>query len=123
MMVKLSEAGRPAADHRRDIRGRRVTDSAGRPLGSVEDLVLEETGGARYRLLRVEHGGVMGFGATPSLIPFEAARVTPAEVRIARPAAQVADAPLYDPADPGFWDELYAYYGCAPLQAAPLLAA
>jgi hypothetical protein len=65
----------------------------------------------------VEHGGVAGFGATPSFIPVEAVHgVIGGEIRIGRCSAQVADAPLYDPsrmAAGEFCESLYGYYGCS----------
>ncbi|WP_213001356.1 PRC-barrel domain-containing protein [Winogradskya consettensis] len=123
-MTRLSDAGRPAArpvrDVRRhrvmdDVRGRRVIDRAGTVLGTVEDLLIN-TEDHRFRLISVEHGGVIGFGATPSLIPVETVdEVTASEIRIGRSSAQVADAPLYDPSTmdiADFCDDLYGYYGC-----------
>ena len=75
-----------------------------------------DTGGQQYRLLSVEHGGVAGFGATPSFIPVEVVRdVAGGQIRISRCSAQVADAPLYDPsrmAAGEFCERLYGYYGC-----------
>ena len=51
----------------------------------------------RVRFLRVDHGGIPGFGATPSFIPVEAVTSVGDEVRVDRSAAVVAEAPCYDP--------------------------
>ncbi|UQU67980.1 PRC-barrel domain-containing protein [Couchioplanes caeruleus] len=113
-MIRLTETGhRTAAPGR--ILGCRVTDRDGNPLGTVDDLLVDAEA-QRLRLISVEHGGVVGFGATPSFIPVEAVdEVTGEGIRIALPSAQVADAPLYDPTVMGpreFCETLYGYYGC-----------
>ncbi|MGA5299370.1 PRC-barrel domain-containing protein [Nucisporomicrobium flavum] len=113
-MIRLTETGhRTAAPGR--ILGCRVTDRDGNPLGTVDDLLVDAEA-QRLRLISVEHGGVVGFGATPSFIPVEAVdEVTGEGIRIALPSAQVADAPLYDPTvmEPReFCESLYGYYGC-----------
>jgi sporulation protein YlmC with PRC-barrel domain len=110
-MIRLSRSA-PAAR----VIGCRVTDRDGNTLGTVEDLLVDSDA-RRFRLISVEHGGVTGFGATPSFIPVEAVHgVAGGEIRIGRPSAQVADAPLYDPSRMGageFCERLYGYYGCA----------
>ena len=113
-MIRLTQTGhRTAAPGR--ILGCRVTDRDGNPLGTVDDLLVDADA-QRLRLISVEHGGVVGFGATPSFIPVEAVdAVTTDGIRIGRPSAQVADAPLYDPGVMGageFFERLYGYYGC-----------
>jgi len=112
-MIRLTETGHRAAGPGR-ILGCRVTDRDGNVLGRVEDLLVDADG-SRFRLISVEHGGVIGFGATPSFIPVEAVHgVVGGEIRIARSSAQVADAPLFDPSvmAPGeFCEKLYGYYG------------
>jgi len=114
VMIRLTETGhRTAAPGR--ILGCPVTDRDGHALGTVDDLLVD-AGAQRLRLISVAHGGVAGFGATPSFIPVEAVdEVTTDGIRIGRPSAQVADAPLYDPTVMGaaeFCEKLYGYYGC-----------
>ncbi len=96
------------------ILGRPVTDRDGNTLGTVEDLLVDADA-RRFRLISVAHGGVAGFGATPSFIPLEAVDgVIGGEIRVGRCSAQVADAPLYDPtvmAPAEFCERLYGYYG------------
>ncbi|MFD0516724.1 PRC-barrel domain-containing protein [Paractinoplanes durhamensis] len=91
-----------------------VTDRDGNVLGTVEDLLVD-AGNRRFRLISVEHGGVAGFGATPSLIPVEAVHgVADGHIRIGRSSAQVADAPHVDQTRMGeFCESLYGYYGIA----------
>ena len=113
-MIRLTEtAHRTAAPAR--LLGCRVTDCDGNALGTVEDLLVDADA-RRYRLISVAHGGVTGFGATPSFIPVEVVHgVAAGEIRIGRCSAQVADAPLFDPSRMGtgeFCESLYGYYGC-----------
>jgi len=113
-MMRLSDSEHIVADPDQDIRGRKVLDRDGKELGKVEDLLID-TELDKVRLLRVEHGGLFGIGATPLYIPVEAIeRVTDDEVAVNRSGAQVAEAPQYDPdlidADKHF-AELYRHYG------------
>ena len=116
-MLRLTETG-VRAPGPGGILGRRVTDRDGNTLGTVEDLLVDAEA-RRFRLISVAHGGVAGFGATPSFIPVEAVDgVIGGEIRVGRCSAQVADAPLYDPslmAPREFCERLYGYYGCDPI--------
>ncbi len=116
-MLKLTDTGRTTGGPAR-LLGARVTDRDGHALGTVEDLLVDAQE-RRFRLISVEHGGVMGFGATPSFIPVEVVNdMSVDEIRIGRSSAQVADAPLFDPYAMGageFCESLYGYYGCVPL--------
>ncbi|WP_067499338.1 PRC-barrel domain-containing protein [Actinoplanes sp. TFC3] len=118
-MIKFTETSRRPAGPGRML-GLRVTDRDGNALGTVEDLLVDAPG-PRFRLISVEHGGVTGFGATPSFIPLEAVHeVSGSGIRIGQSSAQVADAPLYDPSSmaPGeFCEHLYGYYGLRPTAA------
>ncbi|WP_203784601.1 PRC-barrel domain-containing protein [Paractinoplanes rishiriensis] len=113
-MIRLTQSPHRAAPPAR-LLGCRVTDRDGHPLGTVDDLLVDADE-QRYRLISVEHGGVTGFGATPSFIPVEAVHgVVGDTIRVGRSSAQVADAPLYDPsrmAAGQFCESLYGYYGC-----------
>jgi sporulation protein YlmC with PRC-barrel domain len=113
-LIKLTESPHRAAEPAR-LLGCRVVDRDGNTLGRVEDLLVDAEG-RRFRLISVEHGGVAGFGATPSFIPVEVVDgMVGGNMRIARCSAQVADAPLYDPsrmAAAEFCETLYGYYGC-----------
>ncbi|MEV4536577.1 hypothetical protein AB0J82_22595 [Asanoa sp. NPDC049518] len=67
------------------------------------------------RFLRVEHGGTLGFGATPSFVPVDAvARITDDEVHLAGAGNEIAGAPVYDPDlvdQRPYFESLYGYYG------------
>jgi sporulation protein YlmC with PRC-barrel domain len=114
-MIKLTESPQRSAPPAR-LLGCPVTDRDGNALGTVEDLLVDAEA-RRFRLISVEHGGVPGFGATPSFIPVEAVHdVTGGRIQVGRSSAQVADAPLYDPsrmAADEFCESLYGYYGLA----------
>ena len=63
-LIKLSDSDLAVADPAEDIRGRPVHDSAGQELGMIADLLIDK-GEVEVRFLLVEHGGILGFGATP----------------------------------------------------------
>ncbi|MCM4083859.1 PRC-barrel domain-containing protein [Paractinoplanes hotanensis] len=119
-MMRLGDSGQMLADRDQDIRGRKVLDRDGHELGKVDDLLID-TEHRKVRLVRVEHGGLFGIGATPLFIPVEAVeRVTDEEVGIDRSRVQVAGAPHYDPDlvdKDEYFNELYGYYGYAPYGA------
>ncbi|GIM90982.1 hypothetical protein Ato02nite_027750 [Paractinoplanes toevensis] len=110
-MIRLTQSAHRSAPPAR-LLGCPVTDRDGNVLGTVEDLLVDADG-RRFRLISVEHGGVAGFGATPSLIPVEAVHgVAGGRIRIGRSSAQVADAPHVDRSRMGeFCESLYGYYG------------
>jgi len=116
-LVRLGDSGRTVADPAEDVRGRKVKDRTGEDLGTVEDLLVDADAG-KVRFLRVEHGGILGFGATPSFIPVDAvSRVTDDEVVIDRSREDVAGAPEYDPDlvdQSEYYENLYGHYGYPP---------
>jgi sporulation protein YlmC with PRC-barrel domain len=105
--------------------GRKVLDLDGNEIGTVGDLLID-TERRQVRLLRVEHGGLFGVGATPLFIPVETvARVSDDEVSIDRTRVEVAAAPAYDPElvdRDRHLTNLYGYYGYAPYWAPGYLA-
>ena len=117
IMMRLGDSGQMLADPAQDIRGRKVLDRDGHEMGRVGDLLID-TELHKVRLVRVEHGGLFGVGATPLFIPVEAVeRVTDDEVGIDRSRVQVASAPQYDPDlvdKDEYFNELYGYYGFSP---------
>lgn len=119
-MVRLSDSDQLVADPAQDIRGRKVLDRDGDEIGKVGDLLID-TEQKKVRLLRVEHGGLFGIGATPLFIPVEAVeRVTDDVVGVDRSRQQVAGAPQYDPElidEDNYVTDLYGYYGYAPYGA------
>jgi sporulation protein YlmC with PRC-barrel domain len=113
VLALLSDGEHVLADPAEDIRGRRVRDRDGKNIGEVGDLLID-LGKQRVRLLRVDHGGLLGILATPVFVPAEAVeRVTGDAVEIDLSGIQVAAAPEYDlggaEADKQLAD-LYAYY-------------
>jgi sporulation protein YlmC with PRC-barrel domain len=117
-LVKLGDTGQTVADPADDIRGRKVFDRQGEELGEVDDLLID-TQERKVRLLRVEHGGILGFGATASFVPVEAiARITDEVVHISESRERVSGAPRYDPDvvdAANLSGSLYDYYGYPPL--------
>ncbi|GAA3939329.1 PRC-barrel domain-containing protein [Actinoplanes auranticolor] len=116
-MLKLSDTDLIIANPAEDIRGRTARDVNGEKIGKIEDLLIDnETN--EVRMLRVEHGGVLGFGATPSFVPVEAiSRITDEDVHLRRAGAEVAQAPRYDPEltdEREFYGQVYGYYGYPP---------
>ncbi|MFI6074012.1 PRC-barrel domain-containing protein [Actinoplanes sp. NPDC051343] len=116
-LVRLRDTDQTVADPDQDIRGRDVFDSGGEKVGTVEDLLIDPQENA-VRMLRLEHGGILGFGATSSFIPVEAVSAVEADrVRIDQSRARISDAPRYDPElvdQPDYYLGLYDYYGYAP---------
>lgn len=115
-LIKLSDAGQTVADDAEDIRGRTVLDSEGEEVGQVDDLLIDELE-HKVRMLRVEHGGILGFGATASFVPVDAiVRITLDAVYLTQPGQHIAGAPGYDPALKELDDliNVYGYYGYTP---------
>ena len=120
-MMRLGDSGQMIADPSQDVRGRKVLDRDGNEIGKVDDLLIDPEQ-QRVRLLRVQHGGLFGIGATPLFIPAEAVeRVTDDEVVIDRSRVQIAEAPQYDPElvdETAYFTDLYGYYGYPPYWSA-----
>ncbi|MEU8660861.1 PRC-barrel domain-containing protein [Actinoplanes philippinensis] len=119
-LTALSDTNQLVADPALDVRGRSVIDSGGEKIGTVADLLID-TGTNHVRFLRVEHGGVLGFGAQSSFIPVESiARVTEDEVYVSSSKDHVAGGPGYDPDlvdQRDYYDKIYGHYGHEPVVA------
>ena len=119
-LVKLSDSDQVLSDHREDIRGLTVKDREGTEVGKVDDLLIDP-GQGKVRMLRLEHGGVLGIGATASFVPVEAVtRIDGGEVHIDQTRDRLADAPRYDPEltdQSDYYGDLYGYYGYTPFWA------
>jgi sporulation protein YlmC with PRC-barrel domain len=117
VLVNLSDTEQTVADPGQDVRGKHVKDSDGTDVGTVDDLLIDAEEG-RVRFLRVTHGGILGFGATPSFVPVEAVtRVTEDEVLIDQSSDRISKAPRYDPElvdQTGYYTDVYGYYGYPP---------
>ncbi len=117
---KLSDTGETIANADEDVRGRKVLDSAGNKIGTVDGLMIDDTK-KKVRFLRVEAGGFLGLGTTHVMIPVEAiTNITTDAVTIDREGEHLHDAPRYDPdlvedTDKQYWGSVYGYYGYEPL--------
>ena len=112
---RLRDLGRTVASSDQDIRGLMVKDRDGKDLGTIEALLIDDVE-QKVRFMEVASGGVLGFGETKSLIPVEAiTRIRADNVHISHSREHVAGAPRYDPGlvatDPGYFFNLYPYYG------------
>ena len=96
-LVGLNTASYTVKDPAEDVRDRKVVDSDGRQIGSVDDLLIDDQE-HRVRFLRVKEGGFLGFGARMLLVPVDAViRVTEDEVHIDRTGDHGGSRPAYDP--------------------------
>jgi sporulation protein YlmC with PRC-barrel domain len=116
-LLKLSDTDLIIANPSEDIRGRTARDVTGEKIGKIEDLLIDSDDN-QVRMLRVEHGGILGFGATPSFVPVEAiSRITDDDVHLRQAGTKVAEAPRYDPEltdETEFYGQVYGYYGYPP---------
>ncbi|MDX1748621.1 MAG: PRC-barrel domain-containing protein [Halobacteriales archaeon] len=116
-LMELSETDFAVADPAADVRGRSVVDSSGEEMGKVDELLIDDTE-ARVRMLRIEHGGVLGIGAEHYLIPVDAVTgVTADEVSIDRGRSKLTDVPGYDPDvsyEPAYYRNVYAWWNYSP---------
>lgn len=116
-LVKLSDSDQMLTDPAEDIRGRKVIDRDGSDLGKVDDLLIDASE-RKVRMLRVEHGGIFGIGATASFIPLDAVTdVRDDVVHVSQSRDHIGEAPGYDPdlvdANEAY-AELYKHYGYTP---------
>ncbi|MBQ0906087.1 PRC-barrel domain-containing protein [Micromonospora sp. U21] len=117
ILVKLGDSGQTIEAAEQDVRGRRVLDVDGDDLGTVDDLLIDREE-HKVRFLRVEHGGILGIGATATFLPVEAiSDVTDDTVRVDLTREKIEQAPTYDPEvveEAGYYEDVYWYYGYAP---------
>jgi sporulation protein YlmC with PRC-barrel domain len=96
-LMRLGDSDLMLADPAQDIRGHKVIDRDGEEIGKVDDLLVDNEQ-QKVRMLRVEHGGLLGIGATPLFLPVETVEhVEDDKVMIGRSQVQVVGAPEYDP--------------------------
>jgi sporulation protein YlmC with PRC-barrel domain len=116
-LTPLTDTDQMVADPAEDVRGRDVIDSDGEKIGSVADLLID-TVTRNVRFLRVDHGGLLGIGASSSFVPVEAVRrVTEDEVHVGSSRDRVAGGPRYDPDLIGqrdYYQKIYGHYGYPP---------
>ena len=70
-LIKLGDTDLTVASPDEDIRGRSVIDSAGKKIGEVSALIIDDTE-ARVRFMQVATGGFLGIGDKHFLIPVDA---------------------------------------------------
>lgn len=117
VLTRLGDHGLTVAHHDADVRGRRVKDKDNKDIGRVVDLLID-LGDRKVRLLQVDHGGVLGFGAQSSFIPVDAVtHITHDTVHVNQTGRRIAGAPSYSP-ELGIADHqcgsLSGYYGYLP---------
>jgi hypothetical protein len=117
-LTRLSDTDRTVASAAEDIRGRMAKDKAGRDLGTIEGLLIDDDE-QKVRFMEVGSGGFLGLGESKSLIPIEAiTRVTPDAIYIGHTLEHVAGAPHYDPklvhTELEYFFDLLPYYGYPP---------
>ena len=121
-LSRLHDIDETVAGSDEDIRGRMVKDKDGRDIGKIEHLLIDDAE-QKVRFMEVGSGGFLGLGETKSFIPVEAiTRITADDVYISPSREHVAGAPRYDPDlvanDPGYFSDLYPYYGYEGYQGA-----
>lgn len=115
-LIRLGDTNMTVLDPGLDIRGRRVVDNNGHEIGTVDDLMIDDSE-KRVRFMRVTDGGFLGLGGQKFLIPVDAVtRVEKDVVRIDRSREHVAAGPAYDPElmDANYLERVYGYYGVMP---------
>jgi sporulation protein YlmC with PRC-barrel domain len=117
VLLKLSDTELTLANADEDIRHRKVIDSDGQEIGTIDELIIDDHQ-KKVRFLRVAAGGFLGLGAQKFLIPIDAvARIDKQSVQINRTREHVAAAPAYSPElvpDQSHIDRLYGYWGFPP---------
>ena len=110
---RLKDSGLELADPVADIRDRKVLDASDQQIGTVEDLLIDETE-RRVRFIEAGSGGFLGIGETKFLLPVEAVtRITKDAVKVNQRGERVAAAPKYNPEliERDYLGDLYGYYG------------
>ena len=116
---QLRDMGETVANPDEDVRGRKVLDNAGKHIGTVDGLMVDDAQN-KVRFLRVECGGFLGLGATHVMIPVDAITAVDSHaVTIDRAGEHLQGTPRYDPVlinehDGRYWGSVYGYYGYAP---------
>jgi sporulation protein YlmC with PRC-barrel domain len=120
-LMRLGDSSLGLAAGERDVSGYSVVDPAGRAVGKVTALYVDETN-AKVRFLQVRGGGFLGIGQKDSMVPIEAVdRAADWVVHLNHSRQKVSGAPTYDPdlvAQRSYWDDLYRWYGYPPFWTA-----
>lgn len=113
-LLKLDHTDQTIADRDEDIRGREVRDRDGDKVGTVSDLLVDQTD-RKVRFLEIASGGFLGIGRDTTFIPVDAiTAITDDEVQIGPTREKVATAPTYDPdliSERETYSGILGYYG------------
>ncbi len=120
-MTKLGDAELTVADPAEDIRGHTVIDQAGKDIGTVDGLMIDDAE-RKVRFLQVAAGGFLGIGEKTFLIPVDAiSGITDDKVRVDQTRERIVGGPAYDPdlaKQADSFESSYGYYGYAPFWGA-----
>ena len=97
-----------------NVRGFEVRDIDNRPLGRVDDLVIDTVG--RVRFLKVGDGGILGVGRVHRLVPVDIVKGVAGDCAFLDVTKeQLAFAPAWRPLDDGTYvADVVRYFGCPP---------
>ncbi len=117
-LISLRDSHMATRDRAEDIRGCKVVDAAGKDIGKVEGLLIDEHQ-KKIRFLQVASGGFLGMGELKVLIPVEAvSKISGDVVHVDQTHEHIAGAPGFDPklhaVGQRYYEGLYAYYGYGP---------
>jgi sporulation protein YlmC with PRC-barrel domain len=116
----MSDAHLTTRNSAEDIRRRKVVDAAGREIGEIDALLIDEEE-KKVRVLHVASGGFLGMSKSKVLIPVESiCKIDQHVVHVDQTHERVAAALEYapEPVDDPYYDGLYGYYGYSPFWAA-----
>lgn len=116
-LYELGDRGQTVDGSANDIRGLQVKDKNGEGIGKVTELLVDDRD-REVRFLLVEHGGLLGFNETNTLIPVDAVvKVTENGVFVDQSRDRIASAPGYAPdliEDRPYQSSIYNHYGFGP---------
>jgi len=116
-LIRLNDSEMELASPEEDVRGEMVVDTNNDELGTVDELLIDESEG-RVRFLEVGSGGFLGIGEEKRLIPVDAVTSIDDNVHIDKTREQVVGAPNYDPkvaqTSGTYYGDYYGYYGYSP---------
>lgn len=120
-IVKLGDTDQTVADPAEDIRDRKVVDTSGEEIGTIDALMIDDREN-KVRFLRVAEGGFLGIGERHFLIPVDAiTRIDDDDVHVDHTRDKISGSPPYDPAmvqDHAYYESTYGYYGYTPFWGA-----
>ncbi|OFE18366.1 hypothetical protein BA895_12080 [Humibacillus sp. DSM 29435] len=123
-LYALGDRGQTIDGSANDVRGREVKDADGAGIGTIDDLLIDGPE-SKVRFLLVEHGGILGFGQSKTMIPVDAVtNVTEDAVFVDLSKDRVASAPGYAPDlvhDRTYHASIYNHFGYEPYWGAGYL--